>query len=86
MLRGLYGFVAKYVLSMVIVGLGIGVVYREITKAYLSGFPLEEQIIASFYLSLMHGHVFLVGVVIPSVLLLITYISHKSGLIDQRKV
>ena len=72
--------VTRYVLVMIIVALIVGVIYREYSKTMLQGMPLEKTILASYYLSLSHGHIIVMCVVIPVVLLVITYLVAKTGL------
>ncbi len=72
--------VTKYVLVMVIVALIVGVVYREYSKTMLQGLPLEKTILASYYLSLSHGHIIVVCVIIPVVLLVLTHLVARTGL------
>ncbi len=78
--RKLVLLVSRYVLVMIIVALVVGVVYREYSKAMLNGMPLEETILASYYLSLSHGHILIACVALPTVLLVVTYLVAKTGL------
>ena len=80
----MFKVMVKYSLIMSILGLAIGVLYREFTKAYIAGFPLESQILVSYYLSLSHGHAFIVGVLIPLALLTSTYVLMKTEYMDSK--
>jgi len=64
---------------MAIAALAVGVLYREISKAYLAGVPLSDAIAASYYLSVAHGHTFMTGVLIPAALATLTYVAIKLG-------
>ncbi len=68
----LYHVIAVYSLVMLIVFLAIGVLYREYSKAMVGGDA--GDIVVMYYLSLSHGHVLLTGVVVPVLLLFLTYI------------
>ena len=70
----LYKLSIGYAMIMAIIALAAGVFYREYTKYALNNLPLEKQIIVSYYLSLCHGHLVLMGLVIPLVLALAAYI------------
>lgn len=50
-----------YVLIMLLIALGLGVTYREVSKAFLESLPLEKQLLGAYYLSLMHGHTLMMG-------------------------
>ena len=65
---------------MLIVALVIGVVYREVSKAYLSDKEFEQQIMYSYFLSLCHGHTFMVGVLIPTAILVVVYVIESKNL------
>ncbi len=81
----LISLMVRYLLIMALAGLAVGVVYREFSKAYLSGFSLEDQIVVSYYLSLSHGHVFFVGVLLPVALLAVTYVMLQAGKIPESR-
>ena len=61
-----------YILAMLVAVMVMGVVYREVSKYLGAGLPEEAFILATHYLSLAHGHVLSLGVVIPSAILLAT--------------
>ena len=61
-----------YILVMVVAVMVMGVVYREVSKYLGGGLPEEAFILATHYLSLVHGHTLSLGVVIPSAILLAT--------------
>ena len=73
-------FVTRYALVTVIIALIVGVVYREYSKSMLHDMSLDKIILASYYLSLLHSQIIVVCVVIPMVLLVITYLVAKTGL------
>ncbi|GEM_PF-1685566 len=73
--------ISLYILAMLVAVMVMGVVYREVSKYYGSWLPEEMFILATHYLSLAHGHVLSLGVVIPSAILLVSLaIDHVSGL------
>jgi hypothetical protein len=63
----------RYALVMVIVSLASGIFAREFGRAHLSDLPLATQWLASHYLNQLHGHILVLGFVLPSGLGLITY-------------
>ncbi len=75
-----YKLIITYIMIMLVVALVIGVVYREVGKAYLSGKELEQQIMYSYFLSLCHGHTLMVGVLIPTALLVVIYVIDSKNL------
>lgn len=75
-----YKLIITYIMIMLIVALAIGVVYREVSKAYLSDKELEQQIMYSYFLSLCHGHTFMVGVLIPTAILVVVYVIESRNL------
>ncbi len=78
--RKLYKLIITYIMIMLIVALVIGVVYREVSKAYLSDKEFEQQIMYSYFLSLCHGHIFMVGVLIPTAILVVVYVIESKNL------
>ena len=72
-----------YVLIMLLIALGLGVTYREVSKAFLGSLPLEKQLVGAYYLSLMHGHTLMMGVLLPTALLVITYLVMRRGLLEE---
>ncbi len=86
MIEKLFRGIITYSLAMMIAGLVIGVLYREFTKIYTAGLPLEKQLLVSYYLSLGHGHVFMVGVLIPLALLVSTYVLTERGYLDRDRL
>ncbi len=78
--RKLYKLIITYIMIMLIVALVIGVVYREVSKAYLSDKEFEQQIMYSYFLSLCHGHTFMVGVLIPTAILVVVYVIESKNL------
>ncbi len=74
---------STYVLIMLLIALGLGVTYREVSKAFLGSLPLEKQLLGAYYLSLMHGHTLMMGVLLPTALLIITYLVMKHGLLSE---
>ncbi len=75
-----YKLIITYIMVMLVVALAIGVVYREVSKAYLSDKELEQQIMYSYFLSLCHGHTFMVGVLIPTAILVAIYVIDSRNL------
>ncbi len=78
--KKLYKLIITYIMIMLIVALVIGVVYREVSKAYLSDKEFEQQIMYSYFLSLCHGHTFMVGVLIPTAILVVVYVIESKNL------
>ncbi len=72
-----------YSLVMILASLALGVTYREVSKAYLSSLPLDKSLLASYYLSLMHGHALVAGALLVTTLLVITYLLMKSGVLSE---
>jgi len=77
--KPLIRLMGSYAAVMAVTALAIGVLYREVSKAYLAGVPLSDAITASYYLSVAHGHTFMVGVLIPAALATLTYVAVKLG-------
>lgn len=77
--KSLLKLMGSYAAVMTVAALAIGVLYREVSKAYLAGVPLSDAITASYYLSVAHGHTFMVGVLIPAALATLTYVAVKLG-------
>ncbi len=78
--KKLYKLIITYIMIMLIAALVIGVVYREVSKAYLSDKEFEQQIMYSYFLSLCHGHTFMVGVLIPTAILVVVYVIESKNL------
>ena len=78
-IKPLLKLMGSYAAVMAVVALAIGVLYREVSKAYLANVPLSNAITASYYLSVAHGHTFMVGVLIPAALTALTYVAVKLG-------
>ncbi len=72
--------VLAYALVMLIVFLGVGVLYREFSKAFLGGGA--EDVVPAFYLSLSHGHALLMGALIPMALLFAVIVAEQLGARD----
>jgi len=53
---------------MSVTALILGLVYREVSRGFFKNLNLEQQLIYGHDMSLVHGHTFLLGVVIPVVL------------------
>ncbi len=78
-IKSLLKLMGSYAAVMTVAALAIGVLYREVSKAYLASVPLSDAITASYYLSVAHGHTFMVGVLIPAALATLTYVAVKLG-------
>jgi hypothetical protein len=63
----------RYALAMVILSLASGIFAREFSRAHLSDLPLATQWLAGHDLSQLHGHILLLGFVLPAGLGLIAY-------------
>ncbi len=70
---------SSYAAVMAVVALAVGVLYREVSKAYLASVPLSDAITASYYLSVAHGHTFMAGALTPAALAALTYVAVKLG-------
>lgn len=77
--KPLLKLMGSYAAAMAVAALAVGVLYREVSKAYLANVPLSDVITASYYLSVAHGHTFMVGVLIPAALATLTYVAVKLG-------
>lgn len=77
--KSLLKLMGSYAAVMAVAALAIGVLYREVSKAYLSDVPLSDAVTASYYLSVAHGHAFMVGTLIPAALATLTYVAVKFG-------
>jgi hypothetical protein len=53
---------------MAVLALVMGLVYREVSRVYFQNLTMEQQLVYGHDMSLVHGHTFLLGVVIPFVL------------------
>jgi len=59
---------------MMVMSLIMGLVFREVTRGFFKNLTMEQQLIYGHDMSLVHGHTFLLGVVIPLVLASFTLI------------
>jgi len=59
---------------MIVVALIMGLVFREVSRLFFQNLTLEQQLIYGHDMGLVHGHTFLLGVVIPLVLASFTLI------------
>lgn len=78
-IKSLLKLMGSYAAVMAVVALAVGVLYREVSKAYLASVPLSDAITASYYLSVAHGHTFMAGALIPAALAALTYVAVKLG-------
>lgn len=53
---------------MSVLALLMGLVYREVSRVFFAKLTLEQQLVYGHDMSLVHGHTFLLGAVIPLVL------------------
>ncbi len=70
--KPLFKWQIRYATVMGVLALLMGLVYREFARPFFGGLGLEEQWRYGHFMSLVHGHTFLLGVVIPAVLALLT--------------
>ena len=61
----------RFASIMLIVGLVVGLFYREYSRKFLFTYPLQTQLSVGHHLSLAHGHTFLLGMVLPLALALV---------------
>ncbi len=62
--RKLFSTIIRFAAIMSILALVIGLVYREVSRV-MSNLPAEQQLLYGHNMSLVHGHTFLLGAVIP---------------------
>lgn len=68
---------------MSVTALLMGLTYREVSRVFFKKLTMEQQLVYGHDMSLVHGHTFLLGVVIPLVLAGFTLIV-LSGLTEKR--
>ena len=73
-LKSLLAKIARFAIIMIIVGLVVGVFYREYSKKLLFKFPLDTQVFVGRHFSLAHGHTILLGAAIPLLLGLLAFL------------
>lgn len=64
--KPLFKWQIRYATVMGILALLLGLVYREFARPFFGGLGLEDQRRYGHFMSLVHGHTFLLGVVIPA--------------------
>jgi len=73
--RKLFAAQIRFAGIMSVVALIMGLVYREISRGFFDGLSYEQQLLYGHNMSLVHGHTFLLGAVIPMVLAVLTLLT-----------
>jgi hypothetical protein len=76
-LKSLIAKIVRFAIIMIIIGLVIGIFYREYSKKLLYKFPLDTQVLVGHHFSLAHGHTILLGAVIPLLLALLAFLVYE---------
>jgi len=58
----------RFAAVMSVLALIMGLVYREVSRPFFADLSLEQQILYGHDMSLVHGHTFLLGAIIPIVM------------------
>jgi nitric oxide reductase large subunit len=70
--KRLFAHQIRFAGVMSILALVLGLVYREVSRGFLKSLSYEQELLYGHNMSLVHGHTFLLGAVIPIVLALLT--------------
>jgi len=70
--KKLFATQIRFAGAMSIVALLMGLVYREVSRPFFANLSLDQQALYGHNMSLVHGHTFLLGAVIPLALAVFT--------------
>ena len=73
--RKLFSAQIRFAGIMSILALLMALVYREISRGFFEGLSYEQQLVYGHNMSLVHGHTFLLGAVIPLLLAVMTLLT-----------
>lgn len=72
--KKLFSLQIRYAAIMSILALVMGLVYREISRPFYKGLTLEQESLYGHNMSLVHGHTFLLGAVIPLAMAVLAFL------------
>jgi hypothetical protein len=84
LVQKLFSAQIRYAAIMSILALVMGLVYREVSRPFFKALSPDQQLLYGHNMSLVHGHTFLLGAVIPITLALLTLLTFHN--LDEKRL